>query len=180
MSFINIIPWLFFISEVSIIVFKREKDKNIRESFGTRIAWIIAIICIAIGTYVGIQLNIGSKLINNIGLVMIVIGFIIRWLSIITLGDYFTVNLRIDEEHKIIKTGFYKYTRHPSYLGAFIAVLGIALFYFNWVSFMLITIPYLSVLLPRIKDEEKMLVEYFGDEYIEYQRATKILIPFIL
>ena len=35
------------------------------------------------------------------------------------------------------------------------------------------------ILLFRIETEEKMLIEEFGEEYREYQRNTKKLIPYI-
>jgi protein-S-isoprenylcysteine O-methyltransferase Ste14 len=41
---------------------------------------------------------------------------------------------------------------------------------------MLLLIPYL---LQRIKYEEKMLIEHFGDHYLEYMKRTKKLIPFV-
>jgi protein-S-isoprenylcysteine O-methyltransferase Ste14 len=37
----------------------------------------------------------------------------------------------------------------------------------------------LVFLLIRIEIEEKMLIETFGEEYIEYQRNTKKIIPYI-
>jgi len=32
----------------------------------------------------------------------------------------------------------------------------------------------------RIRTEEKMLIEIFGNQYKEYQKASRLLIPFIL
>ena len=62
------------------------------------------------------------------------LGLMLRWYSIIYLGRFFTVNVAIHSGHEIIDTGPYRYIRHPSYTGALLAFLGLALTLANWVS----------------------------------------------
>jgi len=52
-------------------------------------------------------------LISLSGIVMMLLGTTLRWLAILTLRDYFTVNVTIFEDHQIVKHGLYKYLRHP-------------------------------------------------------------------
>jgi protein-S-isoprenylcysteine O-methyltransferase Ste14 len=47
----------------------------------------------------------------------------------------------------------------------------------NWVSFIIIFFPILFAFIHRINIEERALVSSVGEEYIEYMRETKRLIP---
>jgi protein-S-isoprenylcysteine O-methyltransferase Ste14 len=55
--------------------------------------------------------------------------------------------------------------------------VAVALHTRNWISFLLIAVPTTAVLLYRIHVEETALREHFGDEYADYSRQTKRLIP---
>lgn len=110
---------------------------------------------------------------------LIIIGILFRWIIIRSLGKYFTVDVSIREDHKIKKEGFYKYMRHPSYTFALLTFLGLGLFLNNWISFAIAFIPPFLAFNYRIKVEEQALIEQFGDEYIQYRKETKKLIPFM-
>lgn len=59
------------------------------------------------------------------GISLIIIGCILRVIAKLTLGEHF--NLRIERPQKIIKTGIYRYVRHPSYWGSLMIILGASL-----------------------------------------------------
>jgi protein-S-isoprenylcysteine O-methyltransferase Ste14 len=67
--------------------------------------------------------------------------------------------------------------RHPSYAGLLLAFLGFGLATADWVSLAAVWLPVLAAVLYRIRVEERLLVESFGDEYRDYARATKRLVP---
>ncbi|SDI66932.1 methyltransferase family protein [Chryseobacterium jejuense] len=114
-----------------------------------------------------------------LGEALIIIGIIFRFIIIRSLGKYFTVDVTIKEDHKIKKEGFYKYLRHPSYAFSLLTSLGLGLYLNNWLSLVLAFLPPFLAFAYRIKIEEQALVEQFGDEYIEYRKTTKKLIPFL-
>jgi protein-S-isoprenylcysteine O-methyltransferase Ste14 len=114
-----------------------------------------------------------------VGEAFILIGIIVRFIIIRSLGKYFTVDVTIKEDHKIKKEGFYKYLRHPSYAFSLLTSLGLGLYLNNWLALILAFAPPFLAFAYRIKIEEQALVEQFGDEYIEYRKTTKKLIPFI-
>ena len=62
-----------------------------------------------------------------IGAVLVVIGLIIRIMSIMTLRQYFTYSVANVEDHQLIETGLYKNIRHPGYLGQLLIFLGISI-----------------------------------------------------
>jgi protein-S-isoprenylcysteine O-methyltransferase Ste14 len=114
-----------------------------------------------------------------IGMVLVVIGFIIRIHSILTLNQYFTYSVAKVENHKLIETGLYKFIRHPGYLGQLIIFVGISTSISNWLSILLMMIPISLVYLYRINVEESFMLEQLGEDYLNYQERTKRLIPLI-
>ena len=118
-----------------------------------------------------------SNLIAALGLALLVVGIIIRWIAIYTLGKYFTGTVLIKEDHRLIRSGLYKHLRHPAYTGALLAHLGLGLSFSNWISIGLSLVPFIVAALYRMKVEEQTLREAFGEAYISYSRGTKRLIP---
>jgi protein-S-isoprenylcysteine O-methyltransferase len=104
-------------------------------------------------------------------------GLLIRWYSIIHLGRFFTVNVAIATNHRLIDTGPYRFVRHPSYTGALMAFLGLALCLANWASLVVMMAPVFLVFLRRMHVEEEALLQALGDQYRNYMNRTKRLIP---
>lgn len=107
------------------------------------------------------------------------LGLAIRWYSIIHLGRFFTVNVAIASDHRLIDTGPYRFVRHPSYSGALMAFLGLGLCLRNFASLGLMVVPAWLVFMRRMQVEEAALLQAFGDRYREYIRRTKRVIPAI-
>ena len=123
------------------------------------------------------RIHTGTKLIGSLGLALLLGGIIIRWSAVLTLGKYFTGTVLIKNDHRLIRSGLYKHLRHPAYTGALVAHLGLGLSFSNWFSIVLSSAPYVMAALYRIHVEERALGEAFGDEYLNYSRSTKRLIP---
>jgi protein-S-isoprenylcysteine O-methyltransferase Ste14 len=86
----------------------------------------------------------------------------------IQLGDAFQASAKAN---KLVKTGIYKKVRHPIYLFGIIFVLGII--FITQQFFLLIFLAVIILLqIKRIKKEEKVLAEKFGNEYLEYKKQT--------
>ena len=115
---------------------------------------------------------------NTIGLALFSIGVSIRIAARRTLGKYFSSGLKASQKHELIKHGIYKHIRHPAYLGSHLLSIGIPLIFSSLYGLFLMLglIPCFQY---RIKVEESMLLEKFGDEYREYMKKTKKLIPFV-
>lgn len=113
------------------------------------------------------------------GILMMVSGILLRIWSINTLGKHFTVTVRIAQEHKLVTSGPYSLVRHPSYLGAFLAITGSA-FFLNAIFTIFLSLATMSTAYYlRIKSEENLLIKYFGSVYLDYAKNKKKLIPFI-
>jgi protein-S-isoprenylcysteine O-methyltransferase Ste14 len=123
------------------------------------------------------HININFYVLNAIILVILLLGLVIRWYAIITLGRFFTTNVAVQSGHRVVQEGPYRWVRHPSYSGGLLCFLGLGLALANWLSVVLLLIPVVAVYLYRMQIEEKALSESLGQEYVEYCQHTKRLIP---
>ncbi|CAA7195135.1 methyltransferase family protein [Chryseobacterium potabilaquae] len=158
-----------------------DRDQN-KDSSTLDILWIAIIFSIASSVTVSYLIDfpiVHAAWIVYLGELFIVMGIVFRFIIIKSLGKYFTVDIAIKDDHAIKKEGFYKYLRHPSYAFSLLTSLGLGLYLNNWISLALaFLIPFLAFSY-RIMIEEKALIERFGEEYIEYRKKTKKLLPFI-
>ena len=176
--------FVWFISEFLYknILKSNEKDQKDKDQSTLNILWIAIPLSVALSVTVSYitKLPITDEVwIFYLGIAFILLGIILRFIIIKSLGKYFTVDVTIRQDHKIKKEGFYKYVRHPSYSFSLLTSLGLGLYLNNWLSLVLAIIPPLLAFGYRIKIEERTLIEQFGEEYLEYRRKTKKLIPFI-
>lgn len=80
------------------------------------------------------------------------------------------------EEHKLIQIGPLGIVRHPYYVSYVLIPVGLSLALLTWWPL----IPALCVVIgvyPTARTEEEMLIERFGEEYIEYRRKVGMFFP---
>jgi protein-S-isoprenylcysteine O-methyltransferase Ste14 len=145
--------------------------------------WITLTIGITVGVIIA-SVGIGSisdifPVTTYAGLCFVVLGLILRWCAILTLRRYFTVNVAIRKDHIIVDKGLYGILRHPAYSGSLLSFFGLAIYFANWLTFIIIFLPILWAFLHRIRIEEDVLLKQFGKKYLSYSEKTKRLIPFI-
>jgi protein-S-isoprenylcysteine O-methyltransferase Ste14 len=122
---------------------------------------------------------IQSSGVRWLGLLLMVFGLGLRFWSMRVLGEYYTRTLRVTEKQAIVMQGPYRVIRHPGYLGTICVWIGFALAVGNWVATLILVVLLFGVYGYRIRLEEAMLVERFGNEYQEYRKQTWRLVPFI-
>jgi protein-S-isoprenylcysteine O-methyltransferase Ste14 len=180
-----IIIWsLWFLSEILLNRFLRsgkDADKN-QDKGSVRIIWITIGVANNLGILAAIFISFpisGSMWVTYAGLFLIVLGMTFRFVAVLTLGKLFTVDVAIQENHKIKKDGIYRLIRHPSYAGSILSFIGFGLSLNNWISLAIIVVPVFCAFIYRIKIEEKMLTCRFGAEYVTYMGKTYRLIPWL-
>jgi protein-S-isoprenylcysteine O-methyltransferase len=176
---------LYGISEFGLTVFKRAgKEASIADRGSLALLWIVILASVYLAftlAYRLPQLAFGPRPACEIaGIALFAAGIALRWYAIAVLGRFFTVNVAIARDHRLVEAGPYRYVRHPSYTGSLLAFLGLGVCYCNWASLAAQMVPILAVFLRRIHVEEAALIAAFGDRYRDYMRRTKRLVPAII
>jgi protein-S-isoprenylcysteine O-methyltransferase Ste14 len=127
----------------------------------------------------GLRFQLNSWIVT--GVVLLVFGGALRLMSRRTLmkagfGLVSSSRLQIVEDQRLVTDGVYTHIRHPLYLGEMARNLGFALLLSSAYGSAIVILGNLFLLL-RIPIEEELLVKEFGNEYKEYRKRTKKLIP---
>jgi len=85
----------------------------------------------------------------------------------------------MEETTQLIKSGLYKYIRHPLYLSLILGGFGVMMKDPAWIQILLSGIN-LAALYFTARIEEKEMIKKFGMDYSGYISETKMFIPFIL
>jgi protein-S-isoprenylcysteine O-methyltransferase len=112
-------------------------------------------------------------------LVFAILGLVFRTWSVSTLGKFFTMHLDIQTNHTVIRSGPYRFLRHPSYLGALVMCLASITFLHAWFSLAAALVLLPIAFVRRVHYEEMMLKKGLGDEYSVYCQKTKKILPWI-
>jgi protein-S-isoprenylcysteine O-methyltransferase Ste14 len=113
----------------------------------------------------------------GLGVGVIVVGAAVRLWAILTLGRWFTYDVRVTEGQVVVDTGPYRWVRHPSYTGIVLVLLGIGLALGNWLALVVIVaLPTLG-LVRRIDVEESALFGAIGEPYARYAAGKRRLFP---
>jgi len=112
----------------------------------------------------------------------LIVFIIFSWLQVYafkSLGNFYTQDIVILKEHKLIKSGMYKFIRHPQYLCQILSDLGAGVALFNYLIVPIVVLIELPLFYLRARYEEKLLEKYFKDEFINYKKQSGFFVPFI-
>jgi protein-S-isoprenylcysteine O-methyltransferase len=169
--------WLF----VDFIVVFSRRPKDAKRS--DRFSMLGVIVSVWAGIYFAIALRFAGGVgpfaipVQIAGLSLLAAGIALRFAAIAQLGAFHTPDVAVQAGHRVVDTGLYRRVRHPSYLGATIALFGFGLG--------LASIPSAAAVVGcaavgyayRIHVEEHALVASLGEDYAAYRRRTYRLIP---
>ena len=116
-----------------------------------------------------------------LGWVLFIIGVIVMvfmGIELVRRANFYVHKPHIDPAPKnLIRTGLYKFVRHPIYTGCMLTHIGWCLImrvpYCLLFPFPLFTL----ALWLKARQEERDLVELFGDEYVDYQGSVGMILP---
>ena len=119
-----------------------------------------------------------STLIAVTGTAFTIIGVVFAIWSRLSLKKNWSGVVVITEGQQLIRGGPYAIVRHPIYTGMLLALLGTMLVASTIGSLLGFFLTILS-LWQKAAIEEQFLQVEFGEQYTQYQREVKFLIPFI-
>jgi protein-S-isoprenylcysteine O-methyltransferase Ste14 len=171
-----------FIGVAVIPTLKRHGSPVQRKNRGSNalvlFSWIVALIVAQL--FAKSDLAILPSWAFYLGIVLMLAGVALRQWSIAVLGRFFSGVIGVQEGQKVVESGPYRLVRHPSYSGALLIMVGIGLAFQSWGA-ALVIIPIFAVCYGyRMFVEERVLVANLGNDYTEYMKRTKRVIPFLL
>jgi len=119
--------------------------------------------------------------VSIIGIIVTVAGQFLRSMAMIHAATNFSHSIafyKVDS-HRLVTSGVYSFSRHPSYTGFFYWGLGTQLVLQNPIAFSLYLLLLWKFFNARIKSEERALVRFFGQDYLHYKDRVGTRIPFI-
>lgn len=116
-----------------------------------------------------------------LGVVICLAGEMLRKMAILTATSNFNhlVQYQKAKDHSLVTHGVYAYMRHPSYGGWFWWSIGTQVVLCNPVCIVLYAIASWKFFQERILIEEITLVNFFQQEYVDYQKRVGTGVPFI-
>ena len=129
----------------------------------------------------GLNYRFSWIIIPNIIVIISSILFVISYIlyaEVLRENTYLSRTIKVQENQKVVDTGFYSIVRHPMYSITIILFLTMPLILGSIISFIIFLI-YPFIICKRIKNEE-ILLEKELKGYTEYKKKVKYrLIPFV-
>jgi protein-S-isoprenylcysteine O-methyltransferase Ste14 len=175
------ISWI--VTEVLVLVVTRTRrgGGEVSDRGSLAVLWVVIFSSITAGMWVGAAYKPtamhAAPWLSPVVVGLLALGLVIRWSAIYTLGRSFSANVAIHATQTLNRSGLFRYMRHPSYTGMVLIFIAMGLSTRNWLGLALLVIPPIAALLYRIHVEEAALTGAFGQEYVDYSRTTKRLIP---
>lgn len=104
-------------------------------------------------------------------------GLYLRYAAVIGLGRFFTTHVAILNGHRLIEDGPYRLLRHPAYTGLLMALAAAGLAMGDGLALCSLLLCSGWAVANRIKIEERMLEQEFGDSYLVYRKRRWRLLP---
>ena len=119
-----------------------------------------------------------TPLIGWIGFALVAAGIVFSVWARRHIAGWWSSDVTLKQGHQLIRSGPYRYARHPIYTGLILALLGTAISIGEWRGFLgvlAITLAFLR----KIQIEESFLTEAFPSDYARYRVEVAALIPFL-
>jgi protein-S-isoprenylcysteine O-methyltransferase Ste14 len=97
----------------------------------------------------------------------------------VTLGRNWSGAVTLKEGHELIERGPYRLVRHPIYTGLIAMFLATAMVLGHVAGIAGLVLVFVSFWI-KLRDEEKVMLKQFPDQYAAYQQRVKRIIPFVL
>lgn len=113
------------------------------------------------------------------GVFMVALGWGIRLWAQRALGRYFVGEVAVQPDHRVVRSGPYRWVRHPAYTGGFLSSIGFALMLSTWLGVLISAIMLIWAYAVRVPREEALLARALGDAYRDYMAHTKRFVPLL-
>ena len=181
----DIFIWLIYAFWFSLIVYlivaalgiKRDTEGHLGQNFVLLFGIIAAFLLPYLPIFHFLNYAPVNPILSCIGVIMCLAGMAILISARQHLGRNWSPLVSAKEGHELVTSGPYHYVRHPMYAGYLVAALGSALVGDG--AWIFLTVILGALFLWRVGAEDKLLAQQFPNQYPEYKKRTKALIPFV-
>lgn len=109
------------------------------------------------------------------GYLLATCGVLINRWSVRTLGPWWSARIEIKEDHRVVESGPYRFSRHPYYLATLLELGGLALILNSFYTLSYVIVVHTPLLAARILYEERVLLAGLGNSYRSYRERVGII-----
>jgi protein-S-isoprenylcysteine O-methyltransferase Ste14 len=142
------------------------------------VAYLLLFVPHAAG-WLGKEILPNEAWIRGLGVIVTAAGIAFAIWARVYLGGNWSSSVTVKVGHQLVRTGPYRWVRHPIYTGLILASLGTALALDEWRGFVAVPLLYIGFTI-KSKIEERTMANTFGTQYEEYSRGTGGIIPKLL
>lgn len=95
------------------------------------------------------------------------------------LGANWSGTVTVKENHELVRSGPYRWVRHPIYTGLLTGVLASAIASGQWRDLLAFGV-LAAAMWSKLRREERWMTQQFGDQYVAYRRSVRALVPFLI
>jgi protein-S-isoprenylcysteine O-methyltransferase Ste14 len=180
----SIFIWLIYTIWLATIVYltvtaigvKRDTQRHLGQSFSLMFAIIAAFLLPRLTVFHFLDFT-PNPVIGTVGVLLCAGGMALLVWARQRLGRNWSQTVSAKEDHELVTSGPYALVRHPMYTGGLIACFGSAIVVGGPFIFLLVILG--ALFLWRVGAEDKLMEQQFPNEYPDYKKRTKALIPFI-
>ena len=109
----------------------------------------------------------------------LLLASLLSWTGTRALGRHLRFEAAVDADHQLIRSGPYRVLRHPIYASMLCLILGTGFMVARPWLFVVALILFLAGTEIRVRVEDRLLADRFGEEFREYRRNTAAYIPLL-
>jgi protein-S-isoprenylcysteine O-methyltransferase Ste14 len=112
-----------------------------------------------------------------IGVAIFALAVWLLYRSHADLGRNWSPRLEILDVHSLVTDGVFRYIRHPMYAAHLLWGIAQVFLLQNWIAGFSMLVTFLPGYFYRVRKEEQMMIEHFGDQYRAYVKHTGRVLP---
>lgn len=158
------------------------KPKTYLQRIPPNVAAFVLILTIAaifnLGTF-SEETKAGYTTLRIIGLLVFIVFSWVQVAAFKSLGKNYSQDIVIFKKHELKNDGIYKVIRHPQYVSQLLSDLGAGIALMGYLIIPIVILVEIPLFILRAKAEEKLFLEHFTEDFVEYKRKSGFFIPFI-
>ena len=162
----------------------RAKPTRVRESVSSRLSYVVLTIAAFYAMFSGdipagwlhtrlFAANLGTEV---LGIVITAAGLVFAVWARAYLGGNWSGAVTVKVGHELVRTGPYRWVRHPIYSGMILAMAGTALERRQVRGVIAVVLLYAGFKI-KSKIEEQTMAATFGQAYADYMKTTGAILP---